>query len=76
LDETNLMVTVQAGMMGHVLEAILNQRGCTLNHSPQSLDRSTVGGWVATRATGQFSSRWGGIEDLIVSLTVIYRPAR
>jgi alkyldihydroxyacetonephosphate synthase len=43
----------------------------TLNHSPQSLDRSTVGGWVATRATGQFSSRWGGIEDLVVSLTAV-----
>jgi alkyldihydroxyacetonephosphate synthase len=70
-DETNLMVTVQAGMMGHTLEALLNERGCTLNHSPQSLDRSTVGGWVSTRATGQFSSRWGGIEDLVVALTVV-----
>lgn len=70
LDETNLLVKAQAGMMGHRLEAELNARGFTLNHSPQSLDRSTVGGWVATRATGQFSSRWGGIEDLVVSLTV------
>ena len=71
LDETNLMVKVQAGVMGHRLEAVLNERGYTLNHSPQSLDRSTVGGWVATRATGQFSSRWGGIEDLVVALTVV-----
>ena len=60
LDETNLLVKVQAGMMGHQLEAALNARGYTLNHSPQSLDRSTVGGWIATRACGQFSSRWGG----------------
>ena len=71
LDETNLLVKVQAGTMGHHLEAELNERGYTLNHSPQSLDRSTVGGWVATRATGQFSSRWGGIEDLLVALTVV-----
>jgi len=70
LDETNLMVIVQAGMMGHHLEAELNSRGFTLNHSPQSLDRSTVGGWIATRACGQFSSRWGGIEDLALALTV------
>ncbi len=70
-DETNLLVKVQAGMMGHRLEAVLNERGYTLNHSPQSLDRSTVGGWVATRATGQFSSRWGGIEDLLVALTAV-----
>lgn len=70
LDETNLLVQVQAGMMGHHLEAELNARGFTLNHSPQSLDRSTVGGWIATRACGQFSSRWGGIEDLALALNV------
>src|SRR5262245_35390171 len=46
-DEHNLLVKVQAGMMGHHLEEALNQRGYTLNHSPQSLHRSTVGGWVA-----------------------------
>ncbi len=71
LDETNLLVKVEAGVMGHVLEAELSKRGYTLNHSPQSIERSTVGGWVATRAIGQFSSRWGGIEDLVVALTVV-----
>jgi alkyldihydroxyacetonephosphate synthase len=71
LDETNLLVRVEAGMMGHALEEELSARGYTLNHSPQSLHLSTVGGWVATRATGQFSSRWGGIENLIVALTVV-----
>ena len=71
LDEVNLMVKVQAGTMGHRLEAELNERGYTLNHSPQSLNRSTAGGWVATRATGQFSSRCGGIEDLLVALTAV-----
>ena len=71
LDETNLLVKVQAGMMGHHLEEQLNGRGFTLNHSPQSLDRSTAGGWIATRACGQFSSRWGGIEDLALAMTVV-----
>jgi alkyldihydroxyacetonephosphate synthase len=71
LDETNLLVKVQAGKLGSQLEQELNERGYTLNHSPQSLDRSTVGGWVSTRATGQFSSRWGGIEDLALALTVV-----
>jgi alkyldihydroxyacetonephosphate synthase len=71
LDETNLLVKVQAGMMGHHLEADLNRKGFTLNHSPQSLDRSTVGGWIATRACGQFSSRWGGIEDITLAMTVV-----
>ena len=71
LDEESLTVVVEAGKFGHRLEAELNARGYTLNHSPQSLDRSTVGGWIATRATGQFSSRYGGIEDLLVAFTVV-----
>ena len=71
LDETNLLIKVQAGKRGSELEQELNKRGYTLNHSPQSLERSTVGGWVSTRATGQFSSRWGGIEELALALTVV-----
>lgn len=71
LDETDLLVKVQAGKLGSELEAELNARGYTLNHSPQSLNRSTVGGWLATRATGQFSSRWGSIEDLVLGFTVV-----
>ncbi len=71
LDETNLMVKVEGGKLGLELENELNERGYTLNHSPQSLDRSSVAGWVATRAIGQFSSRWGGIEDLAVAFTVV-----
>ncbi len=71
LSDESLMVKVQVGKYGHKLEEELNARGYTLNHSPQSLDRSTVGGWVATRAMGQFSSRYGGIEDLVVTFTVV-----
>jgi alkyldihydroxyacetonephosphate synthase len=71
LDEVNLLVKIEAGKRGSELEAELNARGYTLNHSPQSLHRSSIGGWIATGATGQFSSRWGGIEELVVALTVV-----
>ena len=71
LDERNLFVRAQAGKLGIELERELNNRGFTLGHSPQSLDRSSVGGWVATRATGQFSSRYGGIEELVIALTAV-----
>ncbi|MER3388454.1 MAG: FAD-binding oxidoreductase [Microcella sp.] len=73
VDDVNLQIRVEAGAMGSVVEEHLVSLGYTMNFSPQSLARSTVGGWVATRATGQFSSRWGGIEDALVSLTVV-RP--
>jgi len=71
LDEVNAIVTAAAGCRGSEVEEWLNARGYTLNHFPQSLPRSTVGGWVATRATGQLSSRYGGIEDLLVGCTVV-----
>lgn len=70
LDETDLTVTVLAGTRGGALERELRERGYTLAHSPQSLEISSVGGWLATNATGQFSSRYGGIEDLVVGFTV------
>jgi alkyldihydroxyacetonephosphate synthase len=76
IDEVNLLVTVEAGKRGDLLEAELNAIGYTLNHSPQSLDRSTVGGWVATRATGQLSSLYGGIEDLLVAIRVVLPDGR
>ena len=70
LNATNLTVTVSANYLGSDLEEELNEDGYTLGHSPQSLLRSTVGGWVSTLATGQFSSLYGGIEDLVVGYTV------
>lgn len=71
LDTVDLTVTVPAGRLGIDLEEWLNHRGLTLNHFPQSLDRSSVGGWLATRATGQTSSRYGGIEEHVVGYTVV-----
>ena len=71
VDEENLIVRAQAGVMGGDLEDHLNKLGYTLNHSPQSLYRSTVGGWLSTRATGQLSSQYGGIEDLAYSFKAV-----
>ncbi len=71
VDAHNGLVTVEAGKNGGELEAELAVQGLTLGHSPQSLHRSTVGGWVATRATGQFSSKFGGIEDLATGCTAV-----
>ncbi len=71
VDTDNMIVRAEAGVMGGDLEDHLRGMGYTLNHSPQSLYRSTVGGWFATRATGQLSSRYGGIEDLAHSFTAV-----
>jgi alkyldihydroxyacetonephosphate synthase len=71
LNTSSLLARVQAGMMGNAFEAALNERGYTGGHFPQSIDISTVGGWVATRSSGQFSTRYGAIEDLLAALEVV-----
>ena len=70
LSETDLTVTVPAGVRGSDLEEWLQERGLTHNFTPQSMARSSVGGWLATRATGQLSSKYGGIEVSAVGARV------
>jgi alkyldihydroxyacetonephosphate synthase len=64
LDETSRLATFGAGVAGPQLESQLNQRGYTLGHFPQSFELSTLGGWIATRSSGQQSFHYGRIEDL------------
>ena len=63
-DETSLLATFGAGVMGPDLEAQLRARGCTLGHFPQSFELSTLGGWIVTRSSGQQSLGYGRIERL------------
>ena len=64
LDATSLMATFGAGISGPDLEAHLRAHGFTLGHYPQSFEFSTLGGWIATRSSGQQSLRYGRIEKL------------
>jgi alkyldihydroxyacetonephosphate synthase len=68
VDRTSLVATVDAGMNGVELEAALAKEGVTLGHYPQSFERSTVGGWVATRSVGQLSTGIGSIADLVAGM--------
>ena len=63
-------VTVEAGKNGGILEDQLQSLGLTLNHSPQSL-YDQLSGVACNPATGQFSSRYGGIEDLCVGFKAV-----
>jgi alkyldihydroxyacetonephosphate synthase len=71
LDEANLTCTCESGVNGLVLEKHLNERGLTLGHFPSSLPGTTVGGLIATRSSGQESSYYGNIEDMVQSLAVV-----
>src|SRR5829696_8884570 len=70
IDDTSMTVTAQAGVNGRRLEADLNARGLMLPHYPASVEWATVGGYVAARGSGVLSTRYGKIEDLLLSLSV------
>ena len=62
---------VDAGIVGRDLVAKLREHGVTLGHEPDSLEFSTLGGWVATRASGMKQTRYGNIEDIVRSVRVV-----
>ena len=71
LDEISHVVTVQAGLRGDRLEAYLASFGLTTGHYPQSINVSTVGGWIAASGAGQATPGYGPIEQRVAGLTVV-----
>lgn len=65
IDPVNMVATAQCGVPLAVLEAKVNELGLTTGHCPQSQPMAYMGGLVATRSIGQFSTYYGGIEDLV-----------
>ncbi len=76
VDPVSLTAAVEAGISGPELEADLNRRGFTLGHFPQSFQFSVLGGWIATRSAGQYSTKYGKIEDMVEGLTLISPSGR
>ncbi|MHA1320749.1 MAG: FAD-binding oxidoreductase, partial [Promethearchaeota archaeon] len=68
INDKDLTVTAQAGINGMNLERFLNDKGYTTGHIPQSLYTSSLGGWIAHRAAGQFSTKYGKIEDIVMGM--------
>jgi alkyldihydroxyacetonephosphate synthase len=71
VDFCSSTVMADAGINGQLLEDRLNGHGLTLGHFPSSIMCSTLGGWLACRSAGQFSSRYGKIEDMVLDLRVV-----
>ena len=65
LDKNNGLACLGAGVVGRELEAILNARGYTMGHEPDSVEFSTLGGWVSTFASGMKKNKYGNIEDMV-----------
>ena len=72
IDAYNMQATVQCGVPLQVLEDGVRGLGLTTGHSPQSKPIASMGGLVATRSIGQFSTLYGGIEDMVVGCEVVF----
>ena len=70
LDTDSHIASFGPGTKGPDVEAQLRPKGYVLGHYPQSFELSTIGGWVATRSSGQQSWRYGRIEQLFAGCTL------
>jgi alkyldihydroxyacetonephosphate synthase len=71
IDPVNLMACIEAGAVGRQIQEQLAAHGFTLGHEPDSVELSTLGGWIATHASGMKKNRYGNIEDLVLDVRVV-----
>ncbi|RMH37903.1 MAG: FAD-binding oxidoreductase [Deltaproteobacteria bacterium] len=71
IDRDEMLCDVEAGINGERFERALAARGYTFGHFPSSIYCSTVGGWLATRAAGQMSTKYGKVEDRVAGVTLV-----
>lgn len=71
VDATSQTAIIQAGALGPEIEEQLNGQGYTLGHFPESFDHSSLGGWIATRASGRQSTGYGDIEDMVLAVRMV-----
>jgi alkyldihydroxyacetonephosphate synthase len=65
VDAVSRIAVLQAGVVGPDAEDLLRPHGLTLGHVPQSFERATIGGFAATRSSGQASAGYGRFEDMV-----------
>jgi alkyldihydroxyacetonephosphate synthase len=71
IDPVNLTACIEAGAVGRHLSRELAKYKLMLGHEPDSLEFSTIGGWIATNASGMKKNRYGNIEDLVLDMQVV-----
>lgn len=76
IDPVNRLAHVQAGAVGRHLARVLAEHGFTMGHEPDSVEFSTLGGWIATHCSGMKKNRYGNIEDLVLDVSVVTTRGR
>lgn len=71
IDPVNRLAEIEAGAVGTNIMAVLAENGFTIGHEPDSCEFSTLGGWIATNASGMKKNRYGNIEDVVIEMRVV-----
>ena len=70
VDPVSMTATLEPGMRGPEAEAALAEHGMTIGHLPQSFEYATIGGFAATRSSGQSSAGYGRFDSMVTALRV------
>jgi alkyldihydroxyacetonephosphate synthase len=70
VDEVSGTATLEAGLLGPEAEALLDEHGLTIGHFPQSFRFASIGGFAATRSSGQSSAGYGRFDALVMAVRV------
>jgi alkyldihydroxyacetonephosphate synthase len=71
VNEEDGLAHVEAGITGRDLIAHMKLLGFTIGHEPDSYEFSTLGGWIATKASGMKQNKYGNIEDIVLEVSVV-----
>lgn len=71
LDEASGEAVLGAGVTGPEAERLLAEHGFSLGHFPQSFEFATLGGFAATRSSGQDSAGYGRIDEMVRGLRMV-----
>src|SRR3954470_8407413 len=71
LDEISGEAVLGAGMTGPDAERLLGERGFSLGHFPKGFQFATIGGFAATRSSGQDSAGYGRFNDMVRGLRAV-----
>lgn len=68
IDEESRIAVLEPGLRGPEAEELLNARGYTIGHFPQSFHYASIGGFAAARSSGQASAGYGRFDERVVGL--------
>jgi alkyldihydroxyacetonephosphate synthase len=76
IDPENHMACIEAGAVGRHIVSGLARHGFSIGHEPDSIEFSTLGGWIATHASGMKKNRYGNIEEIVLDVSVVTARGR